>query len=169
MQREVLTWIDVEAIIDHLIPQFNVEFDAMVIITCGGVIPGGLLAEALNLAQIMTASVDFPCDGKITPESEMNRLTAWPNYLQFPADSLLLGKRILIVDDVWGSGRTINAVKNRIAAAGGLPYTCVLHYNPHRSLFKPAEPDFYAATTDAFIIYPWEISRGITRMRLGDY
>ena len=64
---------------------------------------------------------------------------------------------MLVVDDVWGSGRTITAVKNRVAVGGGTPFTCVLHYNPYRNLFMPAQPDYYAATTDAYIIYPWEM------------
>ncbi len=28
------------------------------------------------------------------------------------------------------------------------------------------KPDFYAATTDAFVIYPWEVDRGLRRMGL---
>jgi len=37
---------------------------------------------------------------------------------------------------------------------------CVLHYNPQRSLFTKALPTYYAAFTDAYIIFPWEIDRG---------
>ena len=76
------------------------------------------------------------------------------------------GKKVLVVDDVWGSGRTITAVKNRVSAAGGFPATCVLHFNPHRSLFSQARPDFYAAVTDAYIIFPWEVDRGADKVLL---
>jgi hypothetical protein len=48
-----------------------------------------------------------------------------------------------------------------VQAANATPFTCVLHFNPHRSLFSKAEPDFYAAVTDAFIVYPWEVDRGL--------
>lgn len=67
---------------------------------------------------------------------------------------------MLIVDDVWGSGRTITAVKNRVISSGGRASTCVLHFNPYRNLFGNMRPDYYAATTDAHIIYPWEMDRG---------
>ena len=60
MRREVITWNDVDRLIDHLIPQLEGEFHAMVMITRGGVIPGGLLAEAMNLKHLLTAAVDFP-------------------------------------------------------------------------------------------------------------
>lgn len=164
MRREVLTWNDVDQLIDHLIPQFETEFDAMVMITHGGIVPGGLLADALKLSIILTASVDFPAEAELESEKEKTRWMAWPKFLQFPESELLRGRRILIVDDVWGSGRTITAVKNRVTSAGGKPNTCVLHFNPHRNLFGTVRPDYYAATTDAHIVYPWEISRGPYRV-----
>lgn len=125
-------------------------------ISRGGIVPGGLLAEAMHILSIFTASVNFPLE---LPEGDA-RLLAWPKYLQFPEDDLLIGKRILIVDDVWGSGRTLTSVRNRVASAGGLPHTCVLHFNPYRNLFDNCRPDFYGAITDAYIVYPWEIRRG---------
>jgi hypoxanthine phosphoribosyltransferase len=163
IRREALTWDDVDKLIDCLTPQFEGEFDAMVIITRGGVIPGGLLAEALGLHNILTAAVDFPAE----IEREKSGLFAWPRFVQFPDDALLRGKRCLVVDDVWGSGRTITAVKNRISAAGGFPSTCVLHFNPYRNLFGTARPDYFAAVTDAYIVYPWEIDRDPDRMLYG--
>jgi hypoxanthine phosphoribosyltransferase len=159
-RHELLTWNDVDKLIDVLVPQFRGQFDAMVIITRGGVVPGGLISEVLDIKTILTASVDFP------EQASKAALLAWPNFLQFPKDELLKGKRILVVDDVWGSGRTITAVKNRILSAGGLPELCVLHYNPHRSLFGTARPEYYGAITDARIIYPWEGGRGLDHMLL---
>ncbi|OJX38022.1 MAG: hypothetical protein BGO78_08260 [Chloroflexi bacterium 44-23] len=167
-RREVLTWMDVDQLIDHLIPQFEPEFDSMIMITNGGILPGGMLAEALGLHTILTASVDFPNEVQMEEERKKRRLLAWPKFIQFPDDSLLVGQKILTVDDVWGSGRTITAVRNRIASAGGKAYTCVLHFNPYRNLFGKVRPDYYAAVTDAHIIYPWEINRGQDRI-LMDY
>jgi hypoxanthine phosphoribosyltransferase len=154
-----LTWGDVDRIIDTLLPQLESvgPFQAMVMITRGGVIPGGLLAEALDIRHMLTAAVDFPS----TAEAG---LMAWPKFLQFPADDLLLTRRTLIVDDVWGSGRTSTAVHSRVQAAGAQAYTCVLHYNPYRSLFTNTKPDYYGEATDAHIVYPWEIDRGTYRI-----
>jgi hypoxanthine phosphoribosyltransferase len=165
MRREVLTWDEVDRLIEHLLPQFHVEFEALLLITRGGIIPGGLLAEALDIKNILTAAVDFPSELKRRARGPFDSgLFAWPRFVQFPVDDLLDGKKILIVDDVWGSGRTITAVKNRVAAAGGTPYTCVLHFNPHRNTFNNSRPDFYAAITDAYIVYPWEIDHGIDKV-----
>ena len=155
MRQEVLTWDDVDRLIGSLLPQFRGGFEAMIMITRGGIVPGGILSEALDIKHALTAAVDFPAS-----EVTAAKLMALPEFLQFPEDRLLTGRRTLIVDDVWGSGRTITAVKSRVEAAGGLPELCVLHYNPSRTMFTKAWPTYYAAITDARIVYPWEIDRG---------
>lgn len=155
-RRELISWEEVDRLIGYLLPQFRREFTAMVMITRGGIVPGGLLAEAMDITHVLTAAVDFPAQ----MAQERGQFMAWPEFIQFPADDQLRARPTLIVDDVWGSGRTITAVKNRVSAAGGFPETCVLHFNPYRNLFGSVRPDYYAAITDAFIVYPWELDRG---------
>jgi uncharacterized protein len=162
LRHEMLSWADVDKVVDVLIPQLRSvgPFEAIVLITRGGIIPGGLLAEALGVRHLLTAAVDFP-------STEEAGLMAWPAFLQFPDPALLIRRRTLIVDDVWGSGRTSTAVRGRVQAAGATPFTCVFHFNPYRSLFSKAEPDFYGAVTDAHVVYPWEVDRGLKDLELG--
>lgn len=157
LRKEYLTWEDVDELLDILLHQLRQAgtFDAMVMITRGGVIPGGMIGEALDIKNMLTAAVQFPTGLGTKP------LAAWPEFLMFPHDSLLESRRILVVDDVWGSGRTIAAVTGRVEAAAGRPATCVFHFNPYRSLFNNARPNYYGATTDAYVVYPWEIDRGL--------
>ena len=155
MRKEVLAWDDVNRLIDELLPQFRGGYDALLMITRGGVVPGGIISEALDIKYILTAAVEF--------HTGVQKRLAWPTFLQFPGDSLLRGRNILVVDDVWGSGRTIMTVKSRIETAGATAELCVLHYKPAESMFRDAAPDYYAAVTDAWVIYPWEIDRGASR------
>ncbi len=156
MREEVVTWTDLEKLVDHLIPQLYGSYDALVLITRGGIVPGGMIAETLDIRVVLTAAVRFP-------EMEQ-KLLAWPTFLQFPDDELLRDRRVLIVDDVWGSGRTINSVRGRVEAAGGRPEVAVLHYKPSESLFT-TKPEYFAAVTDRYVIYPWEKRRGIQGVR----
>ena len=155
-RTELLSWTDVDNLVDQMVPQIQAlgNFQAMVMITRGGVIPGGMLAEALDIQHILTAAVDFPA-------TRVAGLMGWPQFLQFPDSDLLVSRKCLIVDDVWGSGRTSTSVKERVIASGGSAFTCVLHFNPYRSLFTKAKPDFFGAATDSYIVYPWEIDRGM--------
>jgi len=155
MRKEVLSWDNVNRLIDELLPQFRGGYDALLMITRGGVVPGGMISEALDIKYILTAAVEF--------HTGVQKRLAWPTFLQFPGDSLLRGRNILVVDDVWGSGRTIMTVKSRIETAGASAELCVLHYKPAESMFRDAAPDYYAAVTDAWVIYPWEIDRGASR------
>jgi uncharacterized protein len=163
IRHELLSWSDVDTLVDVLLPQLRSagRFDALILITRGGLVPGGLISEALNINYILTAAVDFPA------QVARAELAAWPAFLQFPDDDLIAGRRILIVDDVWGSGRTSSAVRGRCEAAGATPFTCVFHFNPYRSLFARTEPDFYGAVTDAYIVYPWEVDRGTQNIPIG--
>ncbi len=116
----------------------------------------------MGIESVLTASVDFPYEAR----REAAKLLVWPQFIQFPEETQLAGKSVLVVDDVWGSGRTITAVKNRVQAAGGRASTCVLHFNPYRNLFGSVRPDYYAAETDAYILYPWEGGRGLEKVLL---
>jgi hypothetical protein len=160
-EQKVLTWREVDKLIDHLLPQLVGPYDALLIITRGGVIPGGLISQALDIRHILTASVRFSVD----LDSEA-RLFAWPEFIQFPQRELLERRKILVVDDVWRGGRTITTVKARVEAAGGRPELAVLHYKPTLSLFAKIKPDYYAAITDEYIVYPWEVDRDIKGQRL---
>jgi hypoxanthine phosphoribosyltransferase len=149
-----LTWNDVDKLINRLISRIAAyEYDIIIAITRGGIIPGAIIAERLAVQQVFVASVDFY-------EDEEHDLD-WPVFMQFPADSFLRGKRVLIVDDIWDRGKQVVNVTERVRQAGGQPQSTVLHYKPHRSDFPDKSPDFYATETEDWIIYPWEVERGI--------
>ena len=147
-ERDHVTWADLEGLVARLaerIPRGQV--DVMLAITRGGMVPAGMLASRLGIRNILVAAVEYYDDhGKPGPS---------PTFFQFPADPLLRGQRVLIVDEVWDSGTTIHAVAERVRQAGGEPTTAVLHYKPERSRVS-STPDHFAATTDAWVVYPFK-------------
>lgn len=145
--QEVLTWQDIDTVIDHLLPQFNTEYDGIIMITRGGLFPGGLLCEAMDIRNVQTAAVYFA----ETPDQNM----AWPTFMQFPIDTAIMGKRLLVVDDIWAQGTNIVAVRSRLEAAGAMVETAVLHFRPSANRFPNTGPNYYGAITNRFIIYPW--------------
>ncbi|MFP4323446.1 MAG: phosphoribosyltransferase [Anaerolineales bacterium] len=165
IRHELVTWEEVDRIVDHLVLQIQAVrgFDGIVMVTRGGLIPGGLLAEALDLTYVLTAAVRFNDQGYTEFTHPQTSKFALPSFLQFPETDLLRGRQLLLVDDVWGSGRTSMSIKGRLEAAQATVYTCVFHFNPYRSLFADEKPSFYGALTNAYVIYPWEIDRGLDR------
>ena len=149
MNKQHLTWTQIEDLAIRLADQLDTSYDVMLVITRGGMVPACIISERLNLRNILVAAVLF--------YTEQERTLDKPIFLQFPADPLLTGKRVLIVDDVWDSGRTIMAVRERVRVAGGDPQTAVLHFKPGRSAFMDQRPDYYVDETDAWIVYPWDV------------
>lgn len=160
MRKELISWQEVDRLIDHLIPQFTTEFDAILMLSKSGIIPGGLLAEALGIDDLMLVRIDFPKEFEMETQRQQPLFVAWPSIRNFPTNDQLVSRKILIVSNAWGTGRCQTSIRDRIGGAGGKPFTCVLHYNPHSNLFKNDVPDFYAAITNAWIIYPWEAANG---------
>ncbi len=145
-----LSWDDIEGLVATLVAKLPGNYDLLLVITRGGMVPACLISEQTDIRNIVAAAVMFYTDVEETLPD--------PIFLQFPDDALLRDKRILVVDDVWDTGRTIVAVKERIVAAGGRADLAVLHYKPEHSRFE-ARPEYYAETTDAWIVYPWDPSR----------
>ena len=147
-QRDVVSWDELDRLVAGMAERLiGEQFDLMLAITRGGLVPAGMLAYRLRIRNILVAAVEFYDDhGQPGPH---------PTFLQFPADPLLRGQRILVVDEVWDSGTTIHAVTERVRQAGGIPTTAVLHWKPARS-GVPGRPDVHAVTTDAWVVYPFK-------------
>jgi hypothetical protein len=149
VNKQHLTWTQIEDLAIRLADRLPTSYDVMLVITRGGMVPACIVSERLNLRNILVAAVMF--------YTEQERTLDKPIFLQFPADPLLNEKRVLIVDDVWDSGRTIMAVRERVMDAGGFPDTAVLHYKPRRTAYSDARPDYFVDETDAWIVYPWDV------------
>ncbi len=120
------------------------EPDYLIGITVGGLIPLGLLAEELDIRNILTVSVSS-YDGKEQRELEVTYL---PNID-------LTGKKILLIDEVSETGQTLKYM----AALLKEKYkpselrTATLVTNTKESKFQP---DFCALETEEWLIFPWE-------------
>ena len=147
MRKEFIDWAAVERLIDHLLTILPREYDIIVPITRGGLIPATLLSYRGRFRTIMAAVEQ--------PPSDLDELFARPTFLQFPNDPLLKGKRVLVVDAMWSTARSMMAVKERVEQAGGRADLCVLHYRT-ADAWGDAHPDFVAEETDAWVVYPWE-------------
>jgi hypoxanthine phosphoribosyltransferase len=147
LDKDIVTWEALADMVADLAAQVPRDHDVMLAITRGGLVPAGMLAYRLGLRNILVAAVEYYDDeGRPGPH---------PTFLQFPADPLLRGQKVLIVDEVWDSGTTIHAVTERVRQAGGIPTTVVLHYKPTHSRV-PGAPDHHAVTTDRWVVYPFK-------------
>lgn len=149
-EKLIVTWDDLDRLVGELAERVRGEYDVMLAITRGALVPAGMLAYRLGIRNIIVAAVAFYDDE--------GRPAERPSFLQFPADPLLHDRRVLIVDEVWDTGSTIQAVIDRVRLAGGRPTTAVLHYKPSHSRV-PSIPDHFVVETDAWVVYPFKSGR----------
>jgi hypoxanthine phosphoribosyltransferase len=149
--KRILGWADITRAVDQLTGALRRDYDAILVVTRGGMVPACLISERLDLRNILVAAVQL--------YTGIGQTLTEPVFLQFPTDILLAGKSILIVDDVWDSGRTAVAVRERVKIAGGRPEVAVMHYKPGASRFPDDRPDYFAEITEDWIVYPWDEER----------
>ncbi|GIV95644.1 MAG: phosphoribosyltransferase [Herpetosiphonaceae bacterium] len=148
VQKRYLSWSEIDKLVERLTGQIGDSYDALLVVTRGGMIPACLISQRRNWRNILVAAVQFYTGIGETRDK--------PVFLQFPSDPLVHGKRLLVIDDIWDSGKTIAAVKRRLLAAGATPEIAVLHFKPQHSRVE-GRPDYYAEETEEWIVYPWEL------------
>lgn len=146
--KDIVTWDDLDALVARLAEELAAAPapDVVLAISRGGLVPAGMLSYRLGWRDMLVASVVVYDEGGFRGQAE---------FLQFPADDELRGKRVVVIDEVWDSGTTIAAVVARIEAAGGTPVTAVIHYKPWRSRVDLV-PDHHVVETDAWVVYPFK-------------
>jgi len=146
--RLALGWSDIEALCDRLAQALaRRPIDAILAVARGGLVPASLVAYRLGMRDVLGAAVASYDD-----EARGDALV----FLAFPPDALISGRRVAIVDDVWDTGRTAVAVRERVRQAGGEPIVAVLHHKPASSSDPDDGPDLAVETTGDWIDYPWE-------------
>jgi hypoxanthine phosphoribosyltransferase len=143
----IVSWEHLDEMVGTLAAKVGTDYDVVLAITRGALVPAGMLAYRLGLRNILVAAVAYYDDAGQRAEE--------PTFFQFPADPLLHGHRVLVVDEVWDTGTTIAAVVERVLMAGGRPTTGVLHYKPSRSTVDLV-PDHFVVATDAWVVYPFK-------------
>ncbi len=70
-----------------------------------------------------------------------------------PATMEVVGKRVLVVDDVSDTGHSLRVVANHLRHKPVKEIRVCTTYMKPQSIFRP---DYYARTTRKWIIFPWE-------------
>ena len=147
----VLTWEELNGHVEALALQIQVlpeaqRPDAILAISRGGLVPGAMLAYRLGIRDLLIAVAEHYDAAGRRPA---------PTIARMPSDESLKGRSILIVDEVWESGRTLALVAERARAAGADVRTAVVHHKPGKSEV-PGAPDLFAALADGWITYPYK-------------
>ena len=155
--REVLTWQgfgDASRELTQQIVDSGWVPDLIVAIARGGLIPAGAIAYALDVKAIGTMNVEF--------YSGIGETLSEPVLLPPLMDvSAMDGKKVLVVDDVADSGKTLKMVMDLIDEHGlSLDGSSAVRVEARSAVIykKPVsiiDPDYVWAHTSSWINFPW--------------
>lgn len=125
--------------------------DILLGIARGGLVPAGALAYALDCKNLFTISVEFYTG----VDSRLDVPVMLPPFLDA---SDLDEAKVLVVDDVADTGKTLELVHQFCAGHVAEVRTAVLYEKP-RSIIKG---DFVWRSTDRWINFPWSTEPPVT-------
>lgn len=145
--KQVLSWQDLEKATDAIASQVGESgFVPSIIIAIarGGMVPAGILAYKLGVRLADVINVEFYTD--------MERTRPDPVLLAPMLETQAVsGQRILVVDDVATSGRTLSIVMKLLRGFGADVRSAVVCTKPGTII----APDFRWRTTQGWIVFPW--------------
>jgi hypoxanthine phosphoribosyltransferase len=144
---ESLGWLefgDAARILAQDILDAGFEPDVIVAVARGGLIIAGAVAYALGTKMCGSINVEFYTD----VEQSLEQPVVLAPALDAPS---LRGKRVLVVDDVSDSGKTLALVVDIVRQVGADVRTACLYSKPGTVL----EPDHVWRRVDGWITFPW--------------
>jgi hypoxanthine phosphoribosyltransferase len=155
MTREILTYELFGQGIRELAQQVadsDFEPDILLGIARGGLVPAGALAYALDCKNLFTISVEFYTG----VDARLDVPVMLPPFLDARD---LDAARVLVVDDVADTGKTLELVHHFCSGHVAEARTAVLYEKP-QSIIRA---DFAWRRTDRWINFPWSTQEPVLR------
>lgn len=152
---EVLAWGELGEVTDNLarqVAESGFRPTVVIAIARGGLVIAGSITYALDVKLVDAINVEFYVD--------INETRPDPILLAPMLDSASIAEqKILVVDDVADSGRTLALVLKLLRGFGADVRSAVLYHKP-RSIVVP---DFVWRQTESWITFPWSATPPVVR------
>lgn len=153
----VLTWDDIDKTVTGLAARVAADQmpEVLVAVVRGGLIGAVLLSHRLGVRPVRAVEVTHTVDDSVRATK-----SAVPTVVNAASLGDLAGLDVLIVDDIAGSGDTLDRAVQLVQAAGAAKVrTAVLTVNRAnwRQPNDPADAVTYVGDiVDGWVIFPWE-------------
>jgi len=147
LEFEIPTWEKIYELLlnlAHKIRKANFKPEIIVGISRGGWPPARIMSDLLELPEMANVKAEFylgPAKTKGDP------------VLTQPVSMPVKGKRVLVVDDVADTGKSLALVKTHLKEEGATEMKiATIYYKP----WSIVVPDWFERKTSRWIIFPWE-------------
>ena len=155
IEFEIPTWNQVYDMLLNLaekIRKNGFKPDIIVGVSRGGWPPARVLSDLLDNPNLANVRAEFYL-GVAETKGE-------PTLTQ-PASVVVAGKKVLIVDEVADTGKSLKLVREHIIKEGATEAkVATVYYKPWSIIM----PDYYEKETSRWIVFPWEIKETIRKI-----
>ncbi|MEM1539543.1 MAG: phosphoribosyltransferase [Candidatus Bathyarchaeia archaeon] len=155
LEFEVPTWNQIYEMLMRLarnIRKSSFKPDVIVGVSRGGWPPARVLSDLLDNPNLANVKAEFYL-GVAETKGE-------PTLTQ-PISVNVASKKVLIVDEVADTGRSLKLVKEHLISMGAAEAKIATIYYKPWSIVKP---DYYVKETSNWIVFPWEVKETIRKI-----
>lgn len=132
-----MTWEELEKEIQVLASKIDIHPDIIIGVVRGGLIPARLLSNKLRVNDMYSLTVKKLGEERKVTSEVLEDLT---------------GKKILLIEDVLETGKSLIAAKRYLETKGAIIQTACLYTMPVSEL----KPDYYLKEVIEAVKFPWE-------------
>lgn len=155
IEFEVPKWNQIYRMLLHLAKEIkndSFEPDVIVGVSRGGWPPARVLSDLLDNANLANVKAEFYLGVAETKGQ--------PTLTQTVSVDVA-GKKVLVVDEVADTGKSLELVKEHLIENGALDVRiATIYYKP----WSVVKPNYYAKETCNWIVFPWEIKETIRKV-----
>ncbi len=155
LEFEVPTWDQIYESLLNLadrVRKANFKPDVIVGVSRGGWPPARIMSDLLENPELANIKAEFYLGVAITKGEPM---------ITQPISTSVRGKRVLVVDEVADTGKSLRLVQTYLSEHGAKDIKILtIYYKPWSLVI----PDWYGKETNRWIIFPWERKEAIRQV-----
>lgn len=155
LEFEVPTWNQIYNMLLNLADKIRYNGfkpDLIVGVSRGGWPPARVISDLMGNANLANVRVEFYTGVAETREEPV---------LTQPVSAEVAGKKVLIVDEIADTGKSLKLVKEHIIEKGASDVKIATVYYKPWSIVKP---DYYEKKTSRWVVFPWEIKETVRKI-----
>ena len=155
LEFEIPTWDHIYEMLLSLaekIQEDNFKPDVIVGVSRGGWPPARVMSDLLENPEIANVKAEFYLEVARTKEQPV---------ITQPVSVSVRGKRVLVMDDVADTGKSLRLVQRHLKEKGATEVKiATIYYKP----WSVVIPDYYERATSSWIVFPWERKEAVRNL-----
>jgi hypoxanthine phosphoribosyltransferase len=155
VEYEVPTWnqtYEMMLNVAHAIRQSGFKPDIIIGVARGGLVPSRVLCDLLQTPVLGMIEIEFYVDvGQAGIEPRLKQGLTLP----------VIGKKVLLADDIADTGRSLRLAKNYIQEQGPSEVKVACLYAKPQSITRP---DYFDRETRSWVVFPWDAKETVRKI-----